>query len=465
MVMTVQTISAIDKPDLGELRNELLRFWPSLNERQRVQLLEQIAAIDFEQISKLCSAEAHQGGARIARSAGAPTKLIPSDIRSKDPDQFRRASNIGWQALREGRVGVVLVAGGEGSRLGFPHAKGKFPIGPVSKKSLYQLLAEQLVTVSKRAGSTIPYYVMTSHSTHTETSEFFEEHDSFGLDRDSVHFFQQGRMPAVDQRTGRVLLADKDTISLSPDGHGGLLDAMSSARLFEDFRKRRLEILFYHQVDNPLVRVCDPAFLGFHLLNKADISTKVVAKEDPAEKVGLLVEIDGRHHMIEYVDLPREMAEEREATGALRLRSGNTAVHVFRCDFLERMAGEKDSLPYHRSSKAVSYVDDSGTVIHPTQTNAYKFEKFIFDILPKAQNPLAMEVVREHEFMPLKNRDGAFSADYVREAMRRLHTGWLKQAGWTSESDLPLEIPACVALDADEFVDRAGKPFPVTPAD
>ena len=151
--------------------------------------------------------------------------------------------------------------------------------------------------------------------------------------------------------------------------------------------------------------------------------------------------------MIEYTDLPPELAAERDAGGKLRLRCGNIAVHVFRTDFLEHMAAENENLPYHRSSKSVSYINDSGDQIHPTESNAFKFEKFIFDILPKAERPLAMEVIREDEFMPLKNREGSFSAEHVRQTMRRLHTSWLKRAGWTNEEELSVEIPAQVALD------------------
>lgn len=433
----------------------LYRFLESLTEEERYQLVEKIAEIDFDRISSLFSAqETKDAGCQLANTAGAPTNLIPADIRSKNPAEFNRAEQVGWNALREGRVGIVLVAGGEGTRLGFPHPKGQFPIGPVSNKSLFQLLAEQAVTIAARAGRTIPYYVMTSDATHSETISFFESHQYFGLDPASTHFFRQGNMPAVDQKTGRVLLSDKATIAFSPDGHGGLLDAMKKAHIFDDLRERGVDLLFYHQVDNPLTRVCDPAFLGFHVISQADVSTKVVSKEDPAEKVGLLVEANNRHHMIEYTDLRSELAAERDVSGKLRLRCGNIAVHLFRRAFLERMAAEDDKLPYHRSSKSVPYVDDSGELIHPTENNAFKFEKFIFDILPQAERPLAMEVIREQEFVPLKNREGLFSPEHVRQTMRRLHTSWLKQAGWTIADELPIEVPPSVALDAAEFLAR-----------
>lgn len=433
----------------------LLQFWDRLIDKQRAQLQEHVADIDFDQIANLLSAPPdNYCPADTARLATAPSRTISSEIRNAAPDEFHRAQTAGWEALRAGRVGVVLVAGGEGTRLGFPHPKGQFPIGPVTRKSLYQLLAEQLVAMTRRARATIPYYVMTSAATHDETEQFFKEHAYFGLDPASVYFFRQGRMPAVDQKTGRVLMSATDAVAFSPDGHGGLIEAMRRAHLFDDMRTRQIEILFYHQVDNPLVKVCDPAFLGFHLLNRSDVSTKVVAKVDPAEKVGLLVEVEGRHQMIEYTDLPKDLAEERDATGALKLRCGNIAVHVFRRDFLERMANEENGLPFHRSSKKVSYIDESGELVHPAENNAFKFERFIFDILPRAERPLAMEVIREDEFTPLKNAEGQFSPEDVQRAMRRLHTSWLNAVGWTTEQELPIEIPASAALDREDFVAR-----------
>lgn len=433
----------------------LLQFWDVLAYEERAQLLEHVAAIDFDQIAELYNASPESYCTeQTAHSAIGPKRLIGANIRDEQPDEFKRAVKTGWDALRDGRVGVVLVAGGEGSRLGFPHPKGQFPIGPVSKKSLYQMLAEQLVAISRRAQATIPYYVMTSDATHSETVQFFEDHQYFGLDPSSVSFFQQGRMPAVDQKTGQVLMSEKHSVALSPDGHGGLLEAMRTAQLFDDLRDRRIEVLFYHQVDNPLVKVCDPAFLGFHLLQRSDVSTKVVAKEDPSEKVGLLVEVDDRHRIIEYTDLPAELAKERDSSGLLKLRCGNIAVHLFDTRFLERMANDRQNLPYHRSSKKVSYVDESGQLRHPNENNAYKFERFIFDILPRAERPLAMEVIREQEFMPLKNAEGQFSAEYVKKGLCRLHTGWLKRVGWTNEEELPIEIPPSAGLDEEDFASR-----------
>ncbi len=434
----------------------IFRNWGVLNREQRIRLTEQVAEIDFDRIRALHQAtDGPTSEVADLGKASAPGRLIPRDIRRDNPGEFATAREIGWQALREGRVAIILVAGGEGSRLGFPHPKGQFPIGPVSGKSLYQMLVEQALAMSRRSGKVIPYYVMTSDSTHEETMAFFRVHSFFGYDAANLHFFSQGKMPAVDQRTGNVIMSAHDRIAFAPDGHGGLLNAMRTARLFDDLRSRNIETIFYHQVDNPLVRVCDPAFLGFHQIHRAEVSTKVVSKEEPDEKVGLLVEMEDRHRIIEYSDLPADLAAQRDASGQLKLRCGNIAVHLFNVDFLERMA-EQD-LPFHRSSKSVAFVNDSGEVVQSTENNAFKFEKFIFDILPHAQRPVAMEVVREHEFVPLKNSHGDHSPDHVRQSLMRLHTRWMQQAGWTTEESLPVEIPASVALDETDFIAHCGQ--------
>ncbi len=430
----------------------LFRFWSSLSDDEKRALVAQVESINLNEIGTLWQSAPAESDAALADKASAPSSLIPATIRTDDPQRFAQAEATGWQALAEGRVGAILVAGGEGTRLGFPHPKGQYPIGPVSKKSLFQWLAEQLLAVSQRAGVPIPYYIMTSDATHEETVAFFREHHYFGLNADHVRFFRQGNMPAVDQKSGHLLLGEKHRVAVSPDGHGGLLAAFDRAGLFDDVLQRGVEYLFYHQVDNPLARVCDPAFIGFHRLHNAEVSTKIVAKEDPAEKVGLLVEVDGRHRIIEYIDVPPHIAQQTDQSGKLRLRCGNIAVHLFNATFLQRVARENGGLPYHRSSKPVPYVDESGTLAQPTSSNAFKFEKFIFDILPATERALAMEIVRDDEFVPLKNREGQFSPDHVRSAMRQLHTRWLRNAGWTTEQELPVEIPPAAALCEADFL-------------
>jgi UDP-N-acetylglucosamine/UDP-N-acetylgalactosamine diphosphorylase len=292
---------------------------------------------------------------------------------------------------------------------------------------------------------------MTSDATHEETGAFFTEHKFFGLPPGDVYFFQQGNMPAVDAATGKLLLADKGTLSTSPDGHGGMLAALAEAGLLDEMKRRGIEFLHYHQVDNPTAIVCDPVFLGFHAQRGAEVSIKVVAKRSAGERMGVAVDVDGRTQIIEYSDLPADVAAMVDPQGELLLWAGNTAIHVFSCTFLDRVAHSETALPFHIAHKKVPYCDENGTHVAPERENAYKFERFIFDALPAAQRSLVLETDRGREFNPVKNATGDDSPDTAREALLRLHRGWLRAAGAIVDDQTPVEVSPLFALDADEL--------------
>lgn len=435
-------------------QQHVLHFWDELSAEQQGLLVRQLGEIDLPRLAVLTRAGDATGEppAQKALRAVAPARVVRVAAQTDDDRHARNAARqAGEAALREGRVGVILVAGGEGTRLGFPHPKGEFPIGEVSGKSLFQLLAEQVVARSRRAGARIPYYVMTSRATHEATVAFFETHGCFGLRRSDVHFFQQGNMPAVDRNTGRLLLASKHELALNPDGHGGLLVALDQAQLFEDMRRRGIDFLYYHQVDNPLARVCDPEFLGFHIQTCSEVSTKVVAKLSPEEKMGVLVDVDGRAQIIEYSDLPADLAARRDARDQTIFWAGSTAIHVFNRSFFERLRAQRVELPFHRAVKKVPALDETGRLVEPASENAVKFERFIFDVLPLAERSLAVEARRDEEFCPLKNRSGDFSPEHVRASMSRRHAEWLAQAGLPARDGVPVEISPLYALDAEEL--------------
>jgi UDP-N-acetylglucosamine/UDP-N-acetylgalactosamine diphosphorylase len=455
-------------PDVGRLRHHrqehVLRWWDELPAASRSSLAAQIADIDFDQIAELASLESasvsetenarQESPAEKARRAVPPAGLVRLPRSARDRAAWDAARQGGIELLQSGRVGVVLVAGGEGTRLGFPHPKGQFPIGPVSGKSLFQLLAEQVVARSRTASAPIPYYVMTSPATHDETVAFFEKHSFFGLNPGDVHFFRQGTMPAVDRQSGKLLLSAKHELALNPDGHGGILAALDRSNLLDHMRDCPIDYLYYHQVDNPLARACDPAFLGFHVQHGSEVSTKVVAKLSPDEKMGVAVDVDGRTQIIEYSDMPADVAARRDENDQLLLWAGSTAMHVFSRSFLERLRAGRIALPFHRAIKKVPYIDDAGQLVEPDAENAVKFERFIFDALPLAERALVLEARREEEFCPLKNKSGDFSPEHVRQGMSRLFAGWLRSAGVRVADDLPVEISPLYALDADEL---AGK--------
>jgi UDP-N-acetylglucosamine/UDP-N-acetylgalactosamine diphosphorylase len=372
----------------------------------------------------------------------------------------RHVAELGAQALSAGEVAVVLVAGGSGTRLGFEGPKGTYPIGPVSAASLFQIHAEKVIATGRRYGKTLPFYIMTSPENHDATVSFFEEHDRFGLEH--LRFFVQGQMPAVDRESGKVLLAEKGHVALSPDGHGGTLTALAAPgpdggpSCIDEMRSRGVRTLFYFQVDNPLVEIAAPAFLGYHRQAEADMSFKVIEKLAPDEKLGVVVSVDGRPQVIEYSDLPADLAERREPDGSLELWAGSIAIHLLDLDFVSRLA-TTHKLPFHRAIKKVPYVGDSGTVNSPAAPNAVKFEQFIFDALPLARRWALVETSRSKEFEPLKNATGPDSPATVRQRMSDLFGDWLERAGAIvprrADGSVPfgLEISPLFALDAAEL--------------
>lgn len=440
-------------------QSHLLHWWDELNESQRTGLLAQLESIDYELIARLFSEKETASGlsaSDIAARATPPAQLVAQPKTAAEQDHWRQATACGEEQLRDGKVGAILVAGGQGTRLGFDKPKGMFPIGPVSERSLFQIFCEQLLARGRRAGAVIPYFVMTSDATHADTVAFFEEHHLFGLKPRDVYFFRQGKLPAVCHETGQIHLAEKHEVALSPDGHGGILKALQTAGLLDVMRDRGLESLYYHQVDNPMAVVCDPAFLGLHELHKSDISTKVVNKVAPEEKMGVLVNVDGRTQIIEYSDMPVERTREVEPNGTLRFRAGNTAMHVIRRGFLQELVDQGRDLPYHRAHKPVPCVDRHGNRVEPTPTakNAFKFEQFIFDTLPMAATALVVEADRATEFNPVKNQSGADSPETSRQAICRLNREWLRAAGAEVADEARTEISPLVALAASDLGSR-----------
>ena len=370
----------------------------------------------------------------------------------------RQTASAGEDALRRGQIAVLLVAGGQGTRLGFEKPKGMYPVGPISRASLFQQHAEKVAALSRRYGKPVPFLVMTSPATHIDTVTFFDDNDHFGLDSSQITFFQQGTMPALDLKTGRLLLEKPGSLFLSPNGHGGTLTALADTGLLAELKARGVRHVFYFQVDNALVKIADPAFLGRHIEIGSEASTKIVFKERPDEKVGILALVDGKCGIIEYSDMPAAMTDERTPTGALAFRAGNVAIHAFSIPFLERVTTGATRLAYHVARKKVPYYDPaSDTAVSPATENALKFETFVFDALPMAVKWLAVSVKREDEFAPLKNATGADSPETVRRLQLDRAIRWLRIAGHKVPSTSEVEIRPAFALDAEELATRLPK--------
>jgi UDP-N-acetylglucosamine/UDP-N-acetylgalactosamine diphosphorylase len=443
-------------------QEHLLQFVDQLAPNERAALERQIAGIDFAQVAELFKhGVTNEGHAELAARAE-PPPAFRLDGRG-NPFSAEEARRCGETALAAGQIGAVLVAGGQGTRLGFEHPKGMYQIGPVSNATLFQILIEKLVATAARYGKRIPLYLMTSPATHDETIAYLNEHQRFGLAAEDLIVFCQGTMPAVDAATGRLLLEEKGRLFASPDGHGGMLAALDKSHALDDMRRRGLRQLFYFQIDNPLVEVCDPVFIGYHLLTGSELSTQVVAKQQPTERVGNVVTVDGKVRIIEYSDLPADVAAQQNADGSLKLWAGNIAVHVFDVAFIERVAADDHSLPFHVARKAVPFVDEHGALVTPTEPNAIKFERFIFDLLPLAKHSIVMEIDGRRVFAPVKNAPGSKtdSPETVRQQMIQLHREWLIEAG-AKVGEHAVEISPLYALDAAQLVERIkpGATFP-----
>jgi UDP-N-acetylglucosamine/UDP-N-acetylgalactosamine diphosphorylase len=436
-------------------QEHLLAFWGELNEAQRGKLAAQIEAVDFGAIADLLSQE-HRGpdfSALAARAQSPPSfRLGAGENRFSAADA--RAAAIA--SFSRGEVGAILVAGGQGTRLGFPHPKGMFEIGPISRAPLFQILFEKVLALGRRYGSPVPLYLMTSPATHNETIDYVEEKRRFGLPAGEIHVFCQGQMPAADMANGRLLLEAKDSLALSPDGHGGMLAALAKSGGLADMLRRGLKHLLYFQIDNPLAEFADPEFLGYHLLAGSEMTTQVVRKQFPLERVGNVVSVDGRLQIIEYSDLPDSAAKLTNPDGSLKLWTGSIAVHVFELAFLERMQNEAGGLPCHLARKKVPHLDADGHRIEPQTPNAVKFERFIFDLLPSAERAIVVEIDAARGFAPVKNAPGEKqdTPEAVQAAMIALHTKWLREAGATVEPGIPVEISPLFALDAGDLAKK-----------
>lgn len=447
-------------------QDHLLQFAHELSDAERGRLRSQIEGIDFDRLARLHRASsAPQAPIRLEEVS--PIEAVELPRTEQERKERARAAAAGVEALLAGRVAAVLVAGGQGSRLGFDAPKGAFPIGPVTGASLFQFHAEKILARGRQAGRPIPWYIMTSPVNDAATREFFETNRWFGLQPDQVRFFTQGAMPAIDAQTGRVLMASRSELFLSPDGHGGVLAAMRRAGVLEDMRRKGCDVVFYFQVDNAFVDVADPTFIGQHLSHQADVSLKVIRKEHPSEKLGLVVQHSGRPAIVEYSDLPSELAERRAPTGELEYWTGSIAIHLFRRSFLERITEADVGLPFHFAKKKVPHVDASGRLTTPAAPNAVKFEQFVFDCLPMADRALIVETSRTEEYEPLKNFEGEHSPQAVRDAITRRAGRWLALAGIEAPRTpegrplVPLEISPLAGLSPDDFLRRVKEKHPV----
>jgi UDP-N-acetylglucosamine/UDP-N-acetylgalactosamine diphosphorylase len=431
-------------------QEHVLAWWDELAAPQRRRLVEQLRGIDFEELKTLFG----QRGEKATLPEEHRIAALPRP--KEDPTARQQHWQRGEEALRQGSVAFLVVAGGQGSRLGFDHPKGMFRIGPISQKTLFQIHAEKIVALRRRFGAPLPFLVMTSPATDEETRHFFQEERYFGLPSEDVFFFCQGTMPALDLQTGKLLLESKGELFLGPNGHGGTLTGLADSGLLDVLDQRGVRTLSYFQVDNPLVELADRCFLGQHVSQQAQVSSKVIPKEKPTDKLGNFVLVDGRCSIIEYSDLPEALAVKSDPEGRLLFWAGNPAIHLFDVAFLRQMTQGAARISWHLARKKVPFLDGQGQRVEPASENALKFERFIFDVLPRA-NRWAVVATSKKEFEPLKNATGPDSPATVRQALCDQAADWLEHAGVRVPRDaqghaaVPLEISPLHALDAEEL--------------
>jgi UDP-N-acetylglucosamine/UDP-N-acetylgalactosamine diphosphorylase len=411
----VQTLAAVDQ-------SHALKFYDELDDAQREHLLSQIEGIDWPEIARLI-----QSHVLNAPPLHLPTNIEPAPCYPQQPtpgagateqaDHYRKARALGEKLIRDGNVAAFTVAGGQGTRLGWDAPKGTFPATPVTGRPLFGVLADYINKAQQKYNCTIPWYVMTSPANHQPTVDFFKENDYFGLDPKNVTHFPQAMMPAIGlsgEQRGKVLLADKHSLALSPNGHGGSLKALHSSGALSDMKSRGVTQISYTQIDNPTVHVVDPLFIGLHALDNAQMSSKMLPKTGPKEKLGNFCLADGKMTVIEYSDLPDELAFQTNPDGNLRFRAGSIAIHMIQVAFVENLSASPTgfALPFHRAEKKVPCIDlNTGEPAAPNASggsggaNAVKFETFVFDALPLCDSSILYETDRIEEFAPIKNAD------------------------------------------------------------
>ena len=431
-------------------QQHILNHYHHLSPTEQNAFLKELQELDLGLVFDLHRKFAHNKdlSSHYHEILPAPIITIPETAREKGSRQEARF--LGESLLRKNQVAVLIVAGGQGSRLGFEGPKGKFCISPVKQKSLFQLFAESIKALSNHYRATIPLLIMTNRENQQETKQFFEVHNFFNLERELIYFFNQGMLPTLTAE-GQLILKGKTQLLVNPDGHGGSLKALFATGLLQNLIDNGFSELFYCQVDNPLVRIADPVFMGYHKMEGAEISTKVVRRLDPDEKVGIYGFVNGKPMIVEYSDFQPEEYKALDAKGAIRHWAGNTAIHMISLSFIKRLNQHGFALPYHRAVKEVEGLKEDGRVIKMT---SWKFETFVFDAIPLAGKSCCMEVIREEEFAPVKNRQGKDSPDTVRAAMSQLHRSWLKAAGAQLTPEVQVEISPLFALDQEELVEK-----------
>lgn len=392
-------------------QEELANYLNTLEGDARKHLERDIASQDWEELKAL---HAEKSTASLSDNVSSDLKPMPFKIGADDL-RYEFWKETGEILLGKGQVAAFLVAGGQGSRLGFEGPKGMFDIGLPSHKSLFQLQAERLQNLAAQVGHAIPWCIMTSPLNHEATVNFFTEHNFFGMDRQNIRFFEQGTICALTP-DGKAVRDGEDHLALVPDGNGGCFRALAQSGSLAWLIERGVRYVFLYSVDNALCRICDPAFIGALASEGRSMSaSKVVHKANASEKVGIFAFQNNKPGVVEYSDLPEEYRDMTNPDGSLTFDGGNIAIHLFKIEGLRKLQTSK--LPWHTARKTVCGIE-----------KCWKFEQFLFDAFPQLGSMMPFGVIREEEFSPVKNAEGNDSPKTARTMIGKLHREWLRKA-------------------------------------
>ena len=394
------------KENLIKHRQEKLLSYleePGICKANECKLEKQLAAVDWSFL------EPH-------KSYNSNEEIKPIDILLNENIEEKREiyEKTGLNAIRAGKLALVLLAGGQGTRLGYDHPKGMFNVGINKDLYIFECLINNTMKVVKKAGCFIPFYIMTSSINNDETVAFFKEHDYFGYDSDYITFFVQESNPVTDFE-GNILLTDKDELCMSPNGNGGWFSSMERNGLLDSLLESPAEWINVFSVDNVLQGIADPVFLGATIESKRTCGAKVVAKAAPDEKVGAICTMSDKPHIIEYYELSEKMMNEKNDDGTYAYGYGVILNYLFPIKRLKHTL--KADMPLHIVKKAVPYMDYDGNYITPSEVNAYKYETLALDLIHAMDSCLSYEIIREKEFAPIKNKEGVDSIETARELL------------------------------------------------
>lgn len=405
IIMTENELSSILKEHGQE---HIFAAYQKLDEEGKKKLAAQVERIDWSIVAMANHEELKQERGKLE-----PLSALEVTEIEKDKERY---SKIGIDAIKAGKIGAVLLAGGQGTRLGSDGPKGKYNIGITKDIYIFERLIRNLFDVTDKAGCFVPLYVMTSDKNHDETISFFEEKNYFGYPKDFVKFFKQEMAPSVDFN-GKLYMESADSLSLSPNGNGGWFYSMAVTGVLKDVKARGVEWLNIFAVDNVLQRIADPVFVGATLNSGCVSGAKVVRKADPHEKVGVLCLEDGKPSIVEYYEMTDEIINSREPNGDLSYNFGVILNYLFRVDKLENIMNEK--MPVHVVEKKIPYMTENGVYVKPETPNGYKFELLVLDMIHLLDNCLSFEVVRDYEFAPIKNKTGVDSVESAQALLKK----------------------------------------------